>query len=505
MNELQVQDFIADEPAPGVTAHNVSAVNSKENRELYAGRQKIYAKLAHGTFRRLKWIVMAVTLGIYYLLPWLRWPRGEGMPDQAVLADVEHGRLFVGPIEIWPQEFYYVTGLLVLASLVLFLLTSALGRVWCGYTCPQTVWTDLMISIERFWQGDRNSRMRLDKSPWTGRKIYLKSMTHLSWILVSILTGGAFVFYFRDAPTLAVEFLTGTAPMVAYLFLGLFAATTYLLGAISREQVCIYMCPWPRIQGAMTDHHTLLVSYRTERGEPRGPARKGPEGKVDWDSRGDCIDCNACVAVCPTGIDIRDGSQLECIQCALCIDACDEIMQKIGRPERLIAYDTIAKREASGRAEHEPFKFIRSRTMLYAGLIVAVIAVMAAGYAGRSTLEVNVIPDRSPLFVQLADGAIRNGYTVKVLNKSHEVRKVAISIKGLPGAELTMLGYDTFPEFIEVPTDDLRELRIFAKVPADKVRDLTTPTKFQFTVEDVGVEADRATMERSALFQSPKR
>ena len=505
MSELQAQDFITDEPAPGITAHNVSAVNSKESRKLYAGRQKIYAKLAHGTFRRLKWIVMAVTLGIYYLLPWIRWPRGEGMPDQAVLADVENGRLFVGPIEIWPQEFYYVTGLLVLASLVLFLVTSALGRVWCGYTCPQTVWTDLMISIERFWQGDRNARMRLDKSPWNGRKIYLKSMTHLSWILVSILTGGAFVFYFRDAPTLAVEFLTGTAPMVAYLFLGLFAATTYLLGAISREQVCIYMCPWPRIQGAMTDHHTLLVSYRTERGEPRGPARKGPEGKVEWDNRGDCIDCKACVAVCPTGIDIRDGSQLECIQCALCIDACDEIMEKIGRPERLIAYDTIAKREASGRSEHEPFKFIRSRTMLYAGLIVAVIAVMAAGYAGRSTLEVNVIPDRSPLFVKLADGAIRNGYTVKVLNKSHEVRKVALSVKGLPGAELTMLGYDTFPEFIEVPMDDLRELRIFVKVPADKVRDLVTPTKFQFNVEDVGVEANRATMERGAVFQSPKR
>ncbi len=325
-----------------VEAHDVAAVNRAADRQLYAARQKIYPRLAHGRFRAVKWIVMAVALAIYYGLPWLRWDRGPDLPDQAVLLDMAHNRFFFFFLEIWPQEFYFVTGLLVLAALTLFLVTSIAGRVWCGYACPQTVWTDLMVAVERLWQGDRNARIRLDKEPWSIRKIFLKAMTHVSWLLIGLVTGGALVFYFRDAPTLAAELATGTAPAIAYLFLGIFAATTYLLGGIAREQVCIYMCPWPRIQGAMTDSHTLLVSYRTERGEPRGPARKGADGLVDWSTRGDCIDCKACVVVCPTGIDIRDGSQLECIQCALCIDACNEIMDKIKRPRGLIAYDTIS-------------------------------------------------------------------------------------------------------------------------------------------------------------------
>jgi cytochrome c oxidase accessory protein FixG len=221
---------------------------------------------------------MAVTLGIYYALPWLRWNRGPDLPDQAVLLDMENNRFFFFFLEIWPQEFYYITGLLVLGALALFLATSVAGRVWCGYTCPQTVWTDLMITIERFWQGDRNARIRLDKEPWGLNKILRKVMTHLSWLAVGLLTGGALVFYFRDAPTLARELFAGTAPAIAYLFLGIFMLTTYVMGGLAREQVCTYMCPWPRIQGAMTDKHTLLVSYKAERGEPRAPARKGPDG-----------------------------------------------------------------------------------------------------------------------------------------------------------------------------------------------------------------------------------
>ncbi|MEM9027678.1 MAG: cytochrome c oxidase accessory protein CcoG [Pseudomonadota bacterium] len=496
-------DFIVGDAAPGVAVHDVAAVNRKETRQLYAERRKIYAKLAHGTFRNLKWIVMLVTLGIYYALPWIRWDRGPELPDQAVLVDVANGRIFVGPIEIWPQELYYVTGLLVIGSLALFLVTAALGRVWCGYTCPQTVWTDLMIAVERFWQGDRNARIRLDKEPWGPAKIFKKSATHISWLLISLLTGGAFVFYFRDAPTLLVEFLTGSAPMIAYLFLGIFTATTYLLGAISREQVCIYMCPWPRIQGAMTDQHTMLVSYRPERGEPRGPARKGPDGTVDWSVRGDCIDCKACVVVCPTGIDIRDGSQLECIQCALCIDACDEIMTKIGRPTRLIAYDTIAKREASERGEHEPLKLLRPRTYLYAGLMAVVGLIMLVAFSLRTTLEVNVVGDRAPLYVPLKDGGFRNGYTVKILNKEHANRSVKLRVTGLDGGRLRVLGFDTADPIIVVPTDDLREVRVFVTVPVASVPKLSPPsTSFQIVVEDV---AGEARMVRSTVFQSPVR
>ena len=271
------------EPAIAVDTAGAKAVNRKSERDAYASRQKVYPKLASGRFRQIKWLAMAVTLTVYYVLPWLRWNRGPDLPDQAVLLDMAHNRFFFFFLEIWPQEFYYVTGLLVLASLALFLATAIGGRVWCGYACPQTVWTDLMITVERFWQGDRNQRIRLDKEPWGVKKIVLKLMTHLTWLAIGLVTGGALVFYFDDAPTLARALVTGQAPHVAYLFLGIFTMTTYLLGGIAREQVCIYMCPWPRIQGAMSDKHTLLVSYRTERGEPRGPHKKGQT----WDGRGD--------------------------------------------------------------------------------------------------------------------------------------------------------------------------------------------------------------------------
>ena len=490
--------IIPGEAAPGVSAVDVEAVNKKENRSLYADRQKIHPRRAHGVFRRLKWLVMIATLGVYYALPWIRWPRGTGLPDQAILIDVANGRLFFGPIEIWPQELYYVTGLLIISSLALFLATSVAGRVWCGYTCPQTVWTDLMVAVERFWQGDRAARIRLDKEPWGAVKIYKKTMTHLSWALIGLLTGGALVFYFRDAPTLAVELVNGTAPAIAYLFLGIFAFTTYLLGGIAREQVCIYMCPWPRIQGAMTDRHTLLVSYRAERGEPRGPKRRSES----WDDRGDCIDCKACVVVCPTGIDIRDGSQLECIQCALCIDACNEIMEKIDRPKGLIAYDTIARQDASAIGQHEPFKLIRSRTVLYAGLIALVSAIMLVAFASRTTVDVSVQRDRAALFTRLSDGGVRNGYTVKILNKAHLPRTFLLGVKGLPGASVSVLGLpnEAAPKIV-VPTDNLRELRVFVTVSGQTMGQLTPPmTPFSFIVAET-MSGD--VYERQTTFQSP--
>jgi len=492
------------EAAPGVAAHDVEAVNTKSTRVLYEARKKIHPKLVHGQFRLIKWIVMAGALGVYYALPWFRWHRGADLPNQAVLVDVANGRIFLGPIEIWPQELYYITGLLVIASLALFLATSVAGRVWCGYTCPQTVWTDLMVAVERFWQGDRNRRMRLDKAPWGASKIFKKTMTHLSWLLIGLLTGGALVFYFRDAPTLAQELVTGTAPAIAYLFLAIFSFLTYLLGGLAREQVCIYMCPWPRIQGAMADKHTLLVSYRFERGEPRGPARKNAQGVVDWDVRGDCIDCKACVAVCPTGIDIRDGSQLECIQCALCIDACNEIMGKIGRPQNLIAYDTFAKRDAAVTGEHEPFKFLRPRTLLYAALIVIVSGIMLVAFVERSTLNISVLRDRGVLFVPLSDGGVRNGYTLKILNKEHEPRSFELTTEGLPRAAIRILGLEAGARnVITVPTDNLRELRVFVTVLEASVSKLKPPaTSFRFVVRDMMTKQE---VTRPTTFRSPKR
>ena len=493
----QLDDAIlpaAVQAAPGVPRHNVIAVNKAGERRLYATRQKIYPKLAHGTFRSLKWGVMVVTLGIYYGLPWLRWHRGPDLPDQAVLLDVAHNRFFFFFLEIWPQEFYFVTGLLVLAALSLFLVTSIAGRAWCGYACPQTVWTDLMIVVERFWQGDRNARMRLDKQGWGAAKVIRKAMTHLSWLLIAALTGGALVFYFRDAPTLAGELVAGTAPGIAYLFLGLFTASTYLLGGIAREQVCIYMCPWPRIQGAMVDHDTLLITYRAGRGEPRGAHKKGQA----WDNRGDCIDCKACVAVCPMGIDIRDGAQMECIQCALCIDACNDIMDKVDRPLNLIAYDTIAGQEAAALGRPGKVRFVRARTLVYAGLIAGVGAIMLTAILLRTTLEINVLPERNPAFVLLADGSIRNAYTVKILNKRHEPRLFRLETQGLPEAHIAVAGAGEAGS-LAVDTDDVRDFRVLVTVPAAAVSRLQRgPTPFQLVVTDA---ASGQINERTTHFQ----
>ncbi|WP_324354258.1 cytochrome c oxidase accessory protein CcoG [Methyloceanibacter sp.] len=462
--------------------------------ELYASRVKIYPKEAHGRFRTIKWIVMAVTLGIYYLLPWLRWDRGPYVPDQAVLVDLPARRFYFFFLEIWPQEFYFITGLLVLAALALFLVTSIAGRVWCGYTCPQTVWTDLMIAVERFWQGDRNARLRLDKTPWAFESLWRKGITHLTWLLIAIATGGAWVFYFADAPTLAKQLVTFNAPMIAYLFIGLFTLTTYVLGGLAREQVCNYMCPWPRIQGAMFDRDSLLISYRTWRGEPHGPHKAGET----WEGRGDCIDCRQCVAVCPAGIDIRDGAQHECIQCALCIDACDEIMDKVGRPRGLIAYDTIRNLDA-GVEEGTPLRLFRSRVLFYAGAIALVGSIMLVALLIRPVLEVNVLHDRNPLYVNLSDGGVRNGYEVKLLNKQYVPRAFKIGVDGLQGAKVQIIGHEG--GVVPVPPDSMQAVKLYVTLDKEGVGALTgQATPFKLVVTDI---ADGTQTEHDATFQGP--
>lgn len=449
-----------------VDRHDVEAVNSAASRSLYVSRQAIHPKLVHGTFRNIKWVMMAITLGIYYILPWIRWDRGPNAPDQAVLLDMPGRRFYFFFIEIWPQEIYFVTGLLVLASLALFLATALFGRVWCGYACPQTVWTDLFIMVERMIEGDRNKRLKLDKTSMSLSKFIKKVSKHSVWLLIAVATGGAWVFYFADAPTLARDLLTLDAPMVAYLFIGVFASTTYLLGGLAREQVCTYMCPWPRIQGALVDDQSFLVSYRADRGDPRGAHRKGDT----WEGRGDCIDCKQCVVACPMGIDIRDGDQLECIQCALCIDACNDIMDKIDRPRGLITYDNFDNMDRRTKDLPMRVRLLRPRTLLYAALIVVVGAIMLSVLITRSPLDVNVLKDRNPLFVTLSDGSVRNGYEVKILNKVTEERVFTVSVEGLEDVRISTLtesGLETLP--VAVQSDRLRNVRLFLSLPNDAV------------------------------------
>ena len=404
-----------------------------EPPKLYAAREPVFPRRVSGRFRNLKWIVMALTLGVYYLTPWIRWDRGPGMPDQAVLVDLANRRFFFFMIEIWPHEFYFVAGLLVMAGLGLFLFTSALGRVWCGYTCPQTVWTDLFILTERWIEGDRNARLRLWNAPWDARKVRLRLEKWTVWLIIAVMTGGAWVFYFTDAPTLARDLVTGNAHPVAYMTIAIMTATTFVFGGFMREQICIYACPWPRIQAAMMDEDTLTVAYREWRGEERGKIRKGEATKSDVPpgEKGDCIDCMACVNVCPMGIDIRDGQQLECITCALCIDACDDVMDKIGKPRGLIDYMAL-KDEAAERAGAAPKPLmrhlLRPRTLLYFTLWSAIGVALVAALVLRSPYDLNVTPIRNPLFVTLADGSIRNTYELRLRNKQGREADFAIRI-----------------------------------------------------------------------------
>jgi cytochrome c oxidase accessory protein FixG len=319
----------------------------------------------------------------------------------------------------------------------------------------------------------------------------------LAWLLIAIATGGAWVFYFADAPTLARQLVSFEAPLLAYLFIGIFTATTYILGGLAREQVCIYMCPWPRIQGAMFDRDSLLITYRGWRGEPSGPHKAGQS----WEGRGDCIDCKQCIAVCPTGIDIRNGPQLECIQCALCIDACDEIMTKVERPRGLIAYDTESNLAAAGR-ERIPIKLIRPRTILYAGAMAVVSAIMLTALLLRSDLDVNVLRDRNPLFVKLSDGGVRNGYTIKLMNKLYAPRALNLGLDGLPGAKLSVVGLENeINPIVTVPPDELKSIRLYVNLDKQAVAALGgEPSSFDIVISDV---ATGERMEHSAIFQGP--
>ena len=366
-------------------------------------------------------------------------PRSD-VPDQAFLIDMAHGRLFFFGLEIWPQELYLVTGLLVVAALALFLVSSIAGRVWCGYLCWQTVWTDMMVAVERLWQGDRNPRIRLDKEPWGASKIFKKVMTHISWLLVAAATGGAFVLYFHDAPTLFFEFFAGEAPAVTYLFFALLTGSAYLFGGIAREQVCIYMCPWPRIQGAMLDsrlaaRHLPRFSWRAA----RPPSQKPEPGRI----------AATASTARPASRSARWAStsatapQLECIQCALCIDACDEIMAKIGRPQKLIAYDTFRSLELEAKGGGLQLRLIRPRTMLYAALLSIAGVVTLLGSLNRTMLSLNAVADRNPFFTVLSDGSVRNTFTVRILNKLYSTHTFTLGIEGIEGAKISALGHES--------------------------------------------------------------
>jgi cytochrome c oxidase accessory protein FixG len=457
-----------------------------ESIHLFKKQEKIYPRRVWGKFRKLKWVAMVTLLGIYYAAPWLRWNRGEQAPDQAILIDLNHTRAYFFGIEIWPQEVYYITGILILAAVGLFFVTSLFGRVWCGYACPQTVWTDLFVWVERIVQGDRNARKKLDESEWTFEKIRKKGLTHLIWLLIGLCTGGAWVFYFNDAPTLFDQIIHFDVPWsVGGWILGL-TFSTYLMAGFAREQVCTYMCPYARFQSAMFDKDTLIIAYDEKRGEPRGKHKAGDS----WEGKGHCIDCDSCVVVCPMGIDIRNGLQMECIACGLCVDACDNVMEKIGLPKGLIRYDTESKTK---------FNPLRPRTFWYGGIIALVGCLMLYALLTRSPLEMNVIHDRNPLFVTLSDGSVRNGYNITIINKHHEDKNYALTLQGVENAEIRVQASNDIPAVnLPVFANSVGHFRVFITAP--KQTEQRREIRFQITE----MESD-ITVSKDSIFVSEGR
>ena len=435
----------------------------------YEKRKAVFPKVVSGPFRRFKWFMLVVTLGIYYLTPWLRWDRGPYAPNQAVLVDLAHRRFYMFAIEIWPHEFYFVAGLLIMAGIGLFLITSAFGRAWCGYSCPQTIWTDLFQHVDRLIDGDRNAQLRLEAAPWGAKKLFKRGLKWSIYLAISFWTGGAWIMYFADAPTLTVDFWTGQAAPVAYATVAILTATTFVFGGFMREQVCIYMCPWPRIQTAMLDEKSLIVTYKDWRGEQRGSVKAKERAP---DLIGDCVDCNQCVAVCPTGYDIRNGPDIACITCGLCIDACDKVMDQLGRQRGLIDYATLedCEHERAGGDRRSILKTaLHWRTLVYFGVWAAIGLGLLFALGTRQRIDLSVAKDRNPPFMLLSNGEVRNDYTIKLRNMEARPRPMSITLEGLPGAVMWTdeMGRESAARELQftVAADQIKPVRVYVVAP----------------------------------------
>ncbi len=469
---------------------------SSDAIKLYAETVTVHPRRVRGIFRTIKWWAMAVLLAFWHLAPFLRWDRGPGAPDQMILIDLAARRAYFAFIEIWPQEVYYLTGLLMLAALTLFLMSALAGRIWCGFLCWQTVYTDLFVAVERWIVGDRNARIAMERRKGDAEKLMKRGAVTVIWLLIALACGISFALYFDNAPTLLREIFDGTAGMGTYTAIGVVGGACFLLAGYAREQVCIYMCPYARFQSAMFDEHSLIISYEAWRGEPRAPARKGQS----FDGRGHCIDCRMCVQSCPTGIDIRDGNQLACIGCGLCIDACNTMMDKHGLPRGLISYDSVVNQLGREKGGETKFRLVRPRTIVYAGALAVVGVVMLTALVNRRTVEVNILHERSPLYVQERNGDLRNGYTYKILNMVRRDREFNLRVDGLPGATVMVIGDEdqgSKPE-LDVAADTVGTFRVYVTAPQGSTKGKATPLYFVLTDKRNGSQ-----LRSEGLFAGP--
>ncbi len=412
---------------------------------LYESAAKIHARSVKGRYARLRVIAVWCLLGLFYLLPWLSF---DGRP--LVLFDLPARRFHVFGLTLVPQDLFLLTGLLIAAAMTLFFFTNLAGRLWCGYACPQTVWTEAFMWIENWIEGDRLQRVKLDRSPWTLRKLRLRTSKHLLWLALALWTGLSFVGFFVPIRELIGQALDWHLQGWALFWILFYGFATWGNAGFMREQVCRYMCPYARFQSVMFDRDTLIISYDQARGEPRKQV-----ARQDASQAGDCIDCTLCVQVCPTGIDIRDGLQYECIACAACVDACDSVMDKVGKPRGLIRYSS-ARRDSEGR-----FHFLRPRLLAYAVVWLAVIGGFAGLLLERSTLELDVIRDRHAMVRTVADGKVENIYTLKLTNKTSIARTVLVQVRSEQGEVLEL----SQASFLVQPYQTLREVVAISAEP----------------------------------------
>jgi cytochrome c oxidase accessory protein FixG len=435
-------------------------------QSLYAKREKIYPREVHGLFARLRTLGVVGLLGIYYLTPWLRW---DG--SQAILLDLPARKFHIFALTLWPQDFIYLAFLLIIAGLTLFFVTALAGRVWCGYACPQTVWTEAFLWIERKVEGDRMRQQKLDAMPMNARKFRIKATKQFLWLLFSVWTGFTFVGYFTPIIDLGERLLTFNLGPWETFWVLFYGFATYGNAGFMREQVCKYMCPYARFQSAMFDNDTLIVSYLPERGEPRGSRKRSTDYKAQ--GLGDCIDCTLCVQVCPTGIDIRDGLQYECIACSACIDACDDVMDKMGYPRGLIAYTT--ENAMRGGRSH----ILRPRVVVYALLLLTIMSIFAWSLSQRGTLGLDVIRDRNRLYRETDEGLIENVYILKIINMDDKGHAFKLHVEGIEDLELLIDA-----RRIWVDAGEVLELPVRLRVEEDELHERSNKVTFKLVATD---------------------
>ncbi|MEO1766044.1 cytochrome c oxidase accessory protein CcoG [Thiobacter aerophilum] len=439
---------------------------------LYAVRQKIYPRAVTGLFANLRWAAVFFTQALYYGLPWLEW-NGR----QAVLFDLVNRKFYIFGLVLWPQDFIFLTGLLVIAALSLFLFTAVAGRLWCGYACPQTVYTEIFLWLERVIEGDRPKRMKLDQQPMSARKFAIKFAKHAAWIAVAFWTGFTFVGYFTPIKTLALELLHFNLGPWETFWIVFYGFATYGNAGFMREQVCKYMCPYARFQGVMFDPDTLIITYDTTRGEPRGPRRKGEDPRAK--GLGDCVDCGICVQVCPTGIDIRNGLQYECIGCGACIDGCNQVMDKMGYPRGLIRYSTenVMKHKYDDKdiVKH----VFRPRVIVYTVILLTVIGLWLGALTLRIPLQFDVMRDRNALARETADGLVENSYRLNVINMDDEDHTYELAVGGIDGARVEV---DAVP--LAVPALSSRLVSVRVKADPAAVPGRTARVEFRLVARE---------------------